>query len=98
MRVGRFAQGSILAGLVFLAIFAIGEVMVRLVKPRILLDDSPVMLATPAMQADSLGAIRFAASTVVRYALATTHGLEFDVRFRFAGVMPVTIWTQQPLC
>lgn len=79
----RAAAGWLaLVGLVAVATFVLGEVMVRWVDPPILSDDFPIILGTPAMAADDSGAVRFVPRTQVRYALSTRHGLEYDVRFR----------------
>ena len=78
----RAAHGLALAGLVVLATFALGEAMVRIASPRILDDDLPIILGSPALRVDELGAVRYLPRTVVRYALSTVAGLEYDVRFQ----------------
>ena len=78
----RAALWLALAGVVILATFGLGEAMVRIASPRILDDDLPIILGSPALRGDELGAVRYQPHTVVRYALSTVHGLEYDVRFR----------------
>lgn len=80
-RARTLALGTILAGIVTLVTFGLGEVLVRLAKPRILSEDFAIILGTLPMQADDHGAVRFLPRAEGRYALATTHGLEYDVRF-----------------
>jgi len=78
----RAAHGLGLAGLVVVLSFGLGEAIVRIAGPRILNDDLPIILGSPAMRADELGAVRYLPRAVVRYALSTVAGLEYDVRFR----------------
>jgi hypothetical protein len=78
----RAALWLALAGLVALVVFALGEAMVRIATPRLLDDDLPLILGSPALRADELGAVRYQPHAQVRYAFSTVHGLEYDVRFR----------------
>lgn len=78
----RAARWLALAGLVVLATFGLGEAMVRIAGPRIPDDGLPLIMGSPAMRADELGAVRYLPRSEVRYAFSTVHGLEYDVRFR----------------
>src|SRR6185312_8629658 len=71
-----------LVTIVALVSFGAGEAMVRLANPRILNDDNPIILGSPAMTADRNGAVHYLPRAVVRYAFSTTSGLEYDVRFQ----------------
>ncbi len=82
MQTRALLAGSLLAIGVLVSALGAGELAVRVLHPRQLDDDLGVILVSPAMRADGLGAVRFLPRTVVRYALDTTQGLEYDVRFR----------------
>ena len=47
------------SALVVLATFGLGEAMVRIGSPRILDDGLPIILGSPALRSDALGAVRY---------------------------------------
>lgn len=59
----------------------LGEIMVRIVDPDLLLEDDRVILTSAGIEQDEAGAIHYLPHRSVRSVLLSVEGIEFDVRF-----------------